>query len=81
MQPDILKAPKNVQRWLANPDHPPIPPVEYAGKWIVWDRHRTMIVAHGNTMQEAVAAAEAGGHVGTILHRVPPVEEIFIGVR
>ncbi len=77
--PEIRNIPKNVQRWLDNPHHPPIPPVEYAGKWIAWDSDHNKILAHGDNMSAALVAAEAAGYSNVILQRVPPVDEILIG--
>lgn len=76
--PDIKNIPWNVQRWLDNPNHPSIPPVEYAGKRIAWSSDHNKILAHGDSMSEALAAAEAAGYDNVILARVPPVDEILI---
>ncbi len=78
--PNTQNIPKNIQRWLANPKHPAIAPVEYAGKWVAWNKDHTRIVGHGDTMKEALVAARSAGHEQVALQRVPPVDEVLIGV-
>jgi hypothetical protein len=58
---------------------PPIVPIEYAGKWIVWDFDETRIIASGRSYEEAKKAAEATGEKRPILEKTPDAKVRFIG--
>ncbi len=61
-----------------NIKHPPPVPPEYLGKWIAWNRYQTRIVASGQTVTEAIAAAKQAGEPNPILAKVPRTEH-FVG--
>jgi hypothetical protein len=56
---------------------PPPVPKEYAGKWVVWNRDQTKIVASGRTFDEAKRAAARAGQTAVILGKIPPAESRF----
>ena len=68
---------------MSHPDHDSIhprpAPIEFAGQWIAWNKQRTEIVAHGETMASVHAAAIAAGHPDAILQRVRRPAVSFIG--
>jgi hypothetical protein len=64
---------------VSNVRHPKPAPVEFAGKWVAWNKQRTEIVAHGNEMAAVHAAAIAAGHADAILQRVRQPTVSFIG--
>lgn len=57
----------------------PVVPIEYAGKWIAWDSHRTKIVASGLTLVEAKDAANTSGESQPILAKAPRADVRVIG--
>ncbi len=64
-----------------NLHRPPIVPIEYAGKWIAWDRKLTHIVASCRTFEETVKAAEAAGEPNPVFAKVPKADLHFVGTR
>lgn len=54
-------------------------PVEYAGQWVAWNKHRTEIIAHGSNLAQVEAAARAAGHADAVLQKVRRPDSIFIG--
>jgi hypothetical protein len=64
---------------LNDPKRPKSAPQEYAGQWVAWDRDRTAIVAHGNSLPEVHDAAEFSGHPDATFERVPKLNEVFVG--
>ena len=68
---------RNKKRLAALP-RPPVPPIEYAGQWIAWNKERTEIVAHAHTLEEThVLATEAGFPDATLMKL--PRTNAFIG--
>lgn len=63
----------------SNRSHPPTIAKEYAGKWIAWNRKRTMIVGSGTTLREAAAAAKAAGERDPGFEWVPPADRRLVG--
>ncbi len=53
------------------PPRPLAAPVEYAGKWVAWDRARTGIVAVGEEFASVRQQAMAAGHVMPLMEMVP----------
>jgi len=49
----------------------PVVPLEYAGRWIAWNRDLTRIVASGSTFDEAHEAAVAAGEPRLVLGKAP----------
>jgi hypothetical protein len=49
---------------------PPVP-IEYAGKWIAWNKDRSKIIASGATIVEAMQAAQATGEADPIYAKAP----------
>jgi hypothetical protein len=58
---------------------PPPAPIEFAGKWVAWDKRRTKIVASGRTVAAVHAQAIAAGYLDAVLQRVRRPDERFIG--
>lgn len=54
-------------------------PPELAGKWVAWNEDHTQIVGHGESIEEASAAAEQKGVSDPLLERVRRPDEILIG--
>jgi hypothetical protein len=54
-------------------------PIEFAGKWVAWDKQRTKIVASGNSVAAVHSEAVAAGHPDALLQRVRRPEIRFIG--
>jgi hypothetical protein len=52
-------------------------PAALAGKWVAWDEEALHIVGSGDTMDEAIASAQAAGVSEPYLDKVPP--HAFIG--
>lgn len=69
---------ENVRRALRQSGRPALAPIQFAGKWVAWNWDRTKIVAHGETMADADAAAMATGEK-YVLQKLTPPEVIFIG--
>jgi len=59
----------------------PIVPIEYAGKWIAWNREGTRIVASGQSFLEAVQAAEAAGESQPGFEKCPKADVRFVGLQ
>jgi len=57
----------------------PVVPLEYAGRWIAWDRDHTRIVASGPTFDAAYQAAIAAGEPEPILGKAPQADLWFVG--
>lgn len=60
---------------------PPAVPIEYAGRWIAWNRQRTKIVATGATLPEARQAAQAAGETAAVFAKAPRANVRFVGGR
>lgn len=60
------------------PDRPKPAPIEYAGRWVAWDKAGG-IVADGITLRELHARIQAIGNPEVVLQRVPPLDEVFVG--
>jgi hypothetical protein len=58
--------------------HPTVP-IEYAGKWIAWDRAMTRIVASGTSPAEVLNAAKEAGELDPVLGKSPPANVRSIG--
>ena len=54
-------------------------PPEFAGLWVAWNENPSEIVAHGTTLEDVSAAAEANGVHDPLLERVRRPDEILIG--
>lgn len=65
---------------MADIRHPTVP-IEYAGKWIAWDRALTRIVASADSLTEVLNAAKKAGEPDPILDKVPPADVRLIGAR
>jgi len=65
---------------MAEVQHPTVP-IEYAGKWIAWDRSMTRIVASGNSLAEVMDAAKKAGESDPVFDKVPPANVHLIGSR
>jgi hypothetical protein len=49
----------------------PMPaPLEYAGKWVAWNRERSEIVAHGVRFSDVREAATAAGYPDALFQHV-----------
>ncbi len=51
-------------------------PLDYAGKWIAWNRQQTEIIGSGSTFDEAKQAAEDAGECQVILAKLPPISTL-----
>jgi hypothetical protein len=60
--------------------HPTVP-MEYAGKWIAWDRTMTRIVASGTSALEVLEAAKKAGEFDPVLDKAPRANVHLIGAR
>jgi len=60
---------------------PLIVPIEYAGKWIVWNSEGTQIIASGQSFQEAFEAAAATGENEPVFEKCPKANERFVGMH
>jgi hypothetical protein len=58
---------------------PPPAPIEYAGKWVAWDRNWAQIVAHGCNFAEVHREAVRKGYNDPIMERVRNPKIAFIG--
>lgn len=56
-------------------------PLEYAGKWIAWNRDHTLIIASGRTFEDAREAAAAVGEIDPIFAKAPKAGVRFVGVH
>jgi Family of unknown function (DUF5678) len=56
-------------------------PIEYAGKWIAWDKEKTRIVASGATLEDAARAAKAAGETEPSFAKAPRADIRFCGVH
>lgn len=54
-------------------------PAELAGKWVAWDDDALHIVGSGDTIEEAIASAQAAGVAEPYLEKTPPAGMGFIG--
>jgi hypothetical protein len=59
----------------------PVVPIEYAGRWIAWNRELTRIIASGSTFDEAHDAAVAAGEPRPVLGKAPRPDVWFVGAR
>jgi hypothetical protein len=64
---------------LSEPGRPKLPPQEYAGEWIVWNKERTQVVAHGPDMVAVHRAAIAAGDTDPLLEKVHRPDRIYVG--
>ena len=62
-----------------HPRRPTPVPVEFAGQWVAWDRHRTRVVAHGKELAQVQQATVAQGVEDAIFQKVPPADGFYIG--
>jgi hypothetical protein len=60
--------------------HPTVP-IEYAGKWIAWNRTMTQIIASGGSAIEVLEAAKIAGEPDPVLDKVPRADVHLIGAR
>ena len=58
----------------------PIVPIEFAGKWIVWNENHTQIVASGNSFREAHEKVQKIGKKKVWFDKVPSKDEFFGGM-
>lgn len=65
----------------SKPAELPMVPLEYAGKWIAWNREQTRVVAAGRTIKEALDAAKAAGEKDPVLAKVPKAHVRFVGLQ
>lgn len=54
-------------------------PKKFCGLWIAWNHAQTKIVASGQTLPEAIAAAERIGEKQPIFTKAPQAESRFVG--
>ena len=59
----------------------PVVPLEYAGRWLAWNRELTRIVASGSTFDEAHDAAIAAGEPRPVLGKAPRADVWFVGAK
>jgi hypothetical protein len=58
---------------------PPVVPLEYAGKWIAWNREQTRILAVGETLPEVRQAARDAGETEPVFAKAPRANVRFVG--
>jgi hypothetical protein len=59
------------------PDRPPPVPLEYAGKWLAWNKECTQILAHASTLDEVHELVDKLDCTDPVYHRIP--RGAFIG--
>lgn len=64
---------------LTEPGRPKLPPQEFAGEWIVWNKEQTRVIAHGPDMIAVHQAAIAAGEPHPLLEKVHRPDRIFVG--
>jgi hypothetical protein len=57
----------------------PLVPKEYSGKWIAWSNDRSVIIACGETADEAEDRAHEMGEESPVLAKVPLADVRFLG--
>lgn len=56
-------------------------PVEFSGKWVVWNAEHTHIVAHAETLQELWQLASEKQIEDPVFEKVPHADVSFVGMR
>jgi hypothetical protein len=64
---------------LNDPRRAKLPPLEYAGEWVVWNKERTQVIAHGRDMVAVRHAALVAGESDPLLEKVHRPDWIFLG--
>ncbi len=64
-----------------HPRQTPVVPKELGGKWIAWDRTGTKIIASGETLKMARAAALHVGEKHARYEKVPRPDVRLVGAR